>query len=343
MKTEWWPCRAPAIGLLLLLLSSGCDRILGQSGDKSNTDPATPIAASASASAVATGRSTVAATAAGWRAKALERLPERVRSLRTKPMSPKCPPGMAYVPKAKFKMGRDTLTAIDDAVSESVGEIPDEFEYEVPPREMAVDAFCIDVIPVTAIELATCRENGACPAAGAASKPEETCPGSKESSPDQSAECVDHRTASAYCSGAGGRLPTESEWELAGRGTDGRVYPWGTPAATRVGTFFREPLVCDLHRSDDRARCGVGRFPAGASPYGVLDMAGTHMEWTASPFCLYARPGDCDVPADGAQTFVVRSGSVSDWERGRVYSRRGRGVSASHMDLGFRCAARPKG
>ena len=90
--------------------------------------------------------------------------------------------------------------------------------------------------------------------------------------------CVPWEDAQAYCHWIGGNLPTEAQWEKAARGTDGRTYPWGATWSLRRLQCSRDKL------GDVGGTLPVGSFPTGASPYGVLDMAGNVWQWCADWF-----------------------------------------------------------
>ena len=103
-------------------------------------------------------------------------------------------------------------------------------EDERPVHDEHVAAFTIGRTEVTVAEYRKCIDSGAC----SATPVKADCNVSIEGRAAHPINCVTWDQASAFCAWAGGRLPSEREWEYAARGTDNRAYPWGLAKPSAV-------------------------------------------------------------------------------------------------------------
>ncbi|MEK7275822.1 MAG: SUMF1/EgtB/PvdO family nonheme iron enzyme, partial [Chloroflexota bacterium] len=220
---------------------------------------------------------------------------------------PEIPDGMILIPAGFFQMG-----SADSHADES------------PEHPVLLDAYYVDRTEVTNAQYFECVNAGGCTRSGSSRV-------GIASFDNYPVVLGTWSQAQAYCEWAGKRLPTEAEWEYAAGGPEDTVWPWGNSFDSRLSAAS----AADVQP--------VGSYPQGASPFGVMDMAGNAAEWV---FDTYSQSFYTDSPlvnpfngADGA-TKIFRGGSFGNTD-GSSYttSRRfPKSRSFSDVDIGFRCA-----
>lgn len=201
---------------------------------------------------------------------------------------------------------------------------------EAPEHTVTLESFWIYQTEVTQGMYQRCDDANACPAPVMINHPVAQQYGNPRFE-DYPVVMVTWQSALAYCQWAGGRLPTEAEWEKAARGTDGRLFPWGD-----------EPSADGLANYSSSSPEQVGTYPLGSSPYGVYDMAGNVLEWVNDYFePLYYEYSPLENPigpASGSRR-VIRGGAFN--QNGvdglRTVARASLKPADTKISVGFRC------
>ncbi len=246
---------------------------------------------------------------------------------------------MVYVPAGEFLMG--SSTADRNALAD-----------EEPQHSVYLNAFWMDKYEVTNAQYGRCLAAGKCaPLPVSRSNTRDSYFGNRQYD-NYPVVAVSWNDAKLFCEWANKRLPTEAEWEKSARGIDGRLYPWGN-------TFDKNKA--NIWRGDGGDTTAVGTYPTGASPYGVMDLAGNVWEWVADwydPNYYASSPKDNPKGPSSGERRVARGDSWHDlgdrdifskgvsyhWIRGSAATRRSayRYVlfpDTRYLFLGFRCAA----
>jgi formylglycine-generating enzyme required for sulfatase activity len=183
---------------------------------------------------------------------------EKLTMERSQPFEPE----MVLIPAGEFSMGSDPSVdryAEDNEQSQHALYLPDYYLAKVPVSNAQYAAF----VQATGHDQPEHWEGGKPP------KGKEDHPVVKVSWHEAMAYCnwLSEVTGKPYC------LPSEAQWERGARGSDGRIYPWGNRW---------EAGRCNSKEEGKGDTTPVGAYPRGASPYGLLDMAGNVWEWTRS-------------------------------------------------------------
>ena len=223
---------------------------------------------------------------------------------------------IVFVPQGEFGMG-STAGNID----------------EQPVHRVFLDAFWIDQVEVTNGQYQQCAAAGACTSPSVAGYfTRDSYYDSKNGGyADFPVIHVNWYEAEDYCTWAGGRLPTEAEWEAAARGTDGRTFPVGNAIDMQNANY--------AGFAGDTTR--VGSYPSGSSPFGVLDMAGNVWEWVSDwygeDFYRDSTSRNPRGPSSG-QFRVLRGGSwEDDADQVRSANRNWNDPQGLDNNMGVRC------
>jgi formylglycine-generating enzyme required for sulfatase activity len=253
---------------------------------------------------------------------------------------------MIYIPAGEFQVG-STEAEIEAAIELCRAHYsPCNAWYymrESPLHTVVLDGFWIDQTEITNAQYQGCVDAGSCDEPITCKKGEPTYGVAGKSK--HPVVCVSWDDAQDYCQWAGGRLPTEAEWEFAFRGESRFIYPWGDAFDGAKLNYC--DVNCDQRHADNRYDDGhpktspVGNHPQDASWLGVLGMSGNVSEWVADWFSDYSPEASSNPvgPEAGSQKLV----KGCSWYFHPAYCRGATRASVSpetRFDyLGFRCAS----
>jgi eukaryotic-like serine/threonine-protein kinase len=214
---------------------------------------------------------------------------------------------------------------------------------EKPQHPVNLSGFWMDKTEVTNAMYARCVQAGACAVKKMVmSRTRDSYFGNKEFD-NFPVIFVSWNDARTYCAWAGRKLPSEAQWEAAARGPDGRKYPWGNSSPTCQNVNFASRI--DMQGGKSSLCVGdttvAGKYPQGASLFGILDMAGNVWEWVAdwnSPNYLVKPNQDPVGPADGEDRVIRGGGFFTDAKYVRTAMRSWHQPDYSSNEVGFRCA-----
>jgi formylglycine-generating enzyme required for sulfatase activity len=273
------------------------------------------------------------------------------------------PPTRVSTPNVNVSVGetlvstKDNMTLVAVPAGEFIMGSENGLTDEQPAHNVMLDTFWLDQTEITNAMYRRCVEAGVCDLPSATTYYDDT------SNANHPVVFVSWNDAKTYCSWVDRRLPTEAEWEKAASWdptmNEKWIYPWGNEFDCTKGNFDDETqldsfVISGGPNCDGYVRSApVGSYPAGASPYGALDMGGNVWEWVhdafieTDPFSAtiqnyyaispFVNPQGVDPTITDYR--VMRGGSWNiNFGFGRSAYRLWFGLDDSYDFAGFRCA-----
>jgi len=266
--------------------------------------------------------------------------------------SGQCPSGYILVPKGTFTMGIDP--------EDITGLLIDYPSNSGPAHTVTLTAdFCMSKTEITVAEYRQCRSASACMGDGPMTLEQDDRCNFSETNPSRDnhpVNCLTYEQAREYCQALGGDLPTEAQWIRAAQGDDRRHFAWGNSApdcshanfdVNDVGSDWEENGYGCAETLNGPFTWTVGNAPAGASPYGLLDMTGNLAEFVlgcggifqpcdGELGCVDPQPPSCDGPYR-----VALGGCLTNIKDGLYSFYRGGSPDAFRPWVGMRCVQEP--
>ena len=259
---------------------------------------------------------------------------------------------MKLVPAGEFTMGGSIDATVVECQKLYFGNScdPNNYMNQEPAHQVYLGDYYIDRTEVTNVSYARCVVDGACTSPITVTSFTRSSYYGNPDFADYPVISVDWEQAAAYCVWRGAELPTEAQWEKAARGTDGRLYPWGNSFDGTKANFCDQncPNAWAYKDWNDGAAdtAPVGSYPAGASVYDVMDLAGNVWElvrdWYSGSYYNSQKVWSNPFGPSTGESRVLRGGGWNGHGHVMLVASRYKiAPSSSSFQVGFRCARFP--
>lgn len=238
---------------------------------------------------------------------------------------------LILIPAGEFQMGSVIEDVMGVCAALGIKCEPFDFADETPAHPVSLDAYYIYQFEVTNRQYRLCVDAGAC------SPPEFGEFYNDARFLHHPVVFVSWFDASDYCTWAGGRLPTEAEWEYAARGMDGRTFPWGDTASCGFGNYSG----CTEGLTNQ-----IGSYLTGVSPFDIYDMSGNVTEWVEDWYAPDYYGHSPNVNPTGPEEGEMRAARGGSWKNPilgmRITDRAANFPDVYSSGTGFRCVISPE-